>query len=130
MSGDPMKLTRLEPDAKDIDLAATVAFKPCPFCGRQPIVFHEQNDATGYIVSRAACTGCHASQHYCGRTRDEARSGVIAAWDRRITNFLDDCVVVPREPRPEAVASWWKCKNNGGSDYDAYRALVASVAGK
>ena len=31
---------------------------------------------------------------------------------------------------PEAVAAWWRCKNNGGSDYDAYRALVASVAGK
>lgn len=33
-------------------------------------------------------------------------------------------ISVPKEPLPELVAAWYRCKNAGGSDYDAYRAMV------
>ncbi len=123
-------LDRLQPDDRDLELAATTELMPCPFCGRTPVVFHEQNSLTKYVVSRISCTGCHCSIHYCGQTREEARDGAIGDWSKRINNFLDGRVVVPAEPLPEAVAAWWRCKNSGGSDYDAYRALVSAVAGK
>jgi hypothetical protein len=37
--------------------------------------------------------------------------------------------VVPAEATPDAVGAWWRCKNSGGSDYDAYRALIAVASG-
>ena len=37
--------------------------------------------------------------------------------------------VVPAKPTPDAVGAWWRCLNEGGSDYDAYNALVAVASG-
>lgn len=39
-------------------------------------------------------------------------------------------VLVPREPRPELVAAFWRSKNAGESDYDAYRAMVRAAEGE
>lgn len=36
-------------------------------------------------------------------------------------------VLMPREAKPELVAAWWRTKNSGGSDYDAYRAMVRAA---
>jgi hypothetical protein len=77
-------MKRLAPDDRDLQIAATISLPCCPFCGAQPIVFHEKNETTKLIVSRVACTDCHGSQHYCGRTREEARDGAISAWSKRI----------------------------------------------
>jgi hypothetical protein len=38
--------------------------------------------------------------------------------------------VVPAEATPDAVGAWWRCKNGGGSDYDAYLALIAVASGE
>jgi len=43
---------------------------------------------------------------------------------------LEGYVIVKRDPTPDAVGAWWHCKNDGGSDYDAYRALVAVASGE
>jgi hypothetical protein len=123
-------LMRLQPDARDLELAATTELMPCPFCGGTPIVFHDRNDVTTLVVSRVSCTRCHCSVSYTGRDREEGRTGVVKDWSARINNFLNGRVVVPADPLPEAVGAWYRCKNSGGSDYDAYRALIAAVAGK
>jgi hypothetical protein len=36
--------------------------------------------------------------------------------------------IVPVVPSPEAVAAWHQSRNGGGSDYDAYGALVHEAA--
>jgi hypothetical protein len=76
-------LRRLEPDDRELYIAATVSLAPCPFCGSQPIAFVEVNDTTGLFVGKVACTECHGGIHYCGRDRVEARERAIANWTKR-----------------------------------------------
>lgn len=77
-------MRRLAPDETELRIASTIPLHGCPFCGRQPIAFVEQNEVTQLFVGRVACTGCHGGMHYCGRTREEARDGAIADWSKRI----------------------------------------------
>jgi hypothetical protein len=77
-------MRRLAPDDTELRIASTISLPSCPFCGCQPIAFVEANDDTGLFVGRVACTDCHGGMHYCGRTREEARSGAIAGWSKRI----------------------------------------------
>lgn len=50
----------------------------------------------------------------------------IIGEDRYLQLVFEGFAVIPAEPTPEAVGAWWRCKNSGGSDYDAYRALVSA----
>lgn len=77
------KIARLDPDAEDLRLAMVKELPDCPFCGASAIVSHSLNEHTTLVVSRVHCTGCHGSIHYCGKDRDTARQGAIAAWSRR-----------------------------------------------
>ena len=54
----------------------------------------------------------------------------IIGDDRVLQLTFEGYTIVRSEPMPESVAAWWRCKNNGGSDYDAYRALVAAAERK
>jgi hypothetical protein len=58
--------------------------------------------------------------------------GQAAEWAPTVVGCLraHRFVIVPADPTPDAVGAWWHCKNNGGSDYDAYRALVAVASGE
>lgn len=76
-------LRRMEPDERELQIAATISLPPCPFCGAQPVAFVEANDDTGLFVGRVACTNCHGEMHYCGKGRVEAREGAIADWSKR-----------------------------------------------
>lgn len=76
-------LRRLAPDERELQIAATISLASCPFCGAQPIAFVDANDETGLFVGRVACTRCHGTMHYCGRTREEAREGAVDDWSKR-----------------------------------------------
>ena len=54
----------------------------------------------------------------------------IIGDDHLMQLIFEGYAVVPAEPTPNAVGAWWRCKNSGGSDYDAYRALVAVASGE
>lgn len=53
----------------------------------------------------------------------------IIGDDRATQLVFEGYAIVPVEPTPDAVGAWWRCKNGGGSDYDAYRALIAVASG-
>ena len=76
-------MLRLEPDQEDLRIASTITLLPCPFCGVHPITFSDQNEATGYVVTRVSCVGCDANVFSCGRDRDAARKAALAKWQIR-----------------------------------------------
>lgn len=74
---------RLEPDARELEIAATISLAACPFCGAQPIAWTEINDDTGLHIGKVACTDCHGGIHFCMPERIAAREGAIANWNKR-----------------------------------------------
>lgn len=72
------------------------------------------------------------------RSKKVHRDRSLFAADR-VLRALDEagCVVVRKEPMPEAVAAWWRVKNGfhfhgeppptDTSDYAAYRAMIAAA---
>ena len=76
-------LRRLQPDERELKIAATISLEPCPFCGAQPIAWTEVNDSTGFHVGKVACTDCHGGIDFCMPTREDAREGAIKCWNKR-----------------------------------------------
>jgi hypothetical protein len=63
--------------------------------------------------------------------RDQAPAAVVvAAAQISQPSVPPGMALVPREPMPELVAAWWRTKNGGGSDYDAYRAVIRAAEGE
>ena len=80
---DSRGLVGLEPDAEDLRLASTIVLKSCPFCDQSPETQNRFRPDTGVYRSVVSCTGCMADVGYNARSREEARRGAIAAWERR-----------------------------------------------
>ena len=75
---------QLPADDFELSVAATTLLAPCPFCGRYPLTFTEQNPDTKLYIVRVICPDCVLSLSCCMETRDEARARVIERWSTRI----------------------------------------------
>lgn len=83
-----MAIENIEPDETDLYIAAHIVLKPCPFCGRDPLVFNKVNHrpefgTTPVYRSIVACTGCDADVGYNATTKEEARTKAIERWQTR-----------------------------------------------
>lgn len=77
-------LKRLAPDETELRLAMTTELAPCPWCGRTPVIWTEQNDSSGLFVSKIACADCFVSMSCCMETRAQSQARVAHRWARRI----------------------------------------------
>lgn len=101
-------------------MTEAIPLKPCPFCGSAAQIEQVGDHTRSTIYACDEC-GCRLE------TGEEWGHG--RRWNNRATPLGFALVHTDWSP-PEAVAAWWRCKNAGGSDDDAYRALVAAATVK
>ncbi|MDF0506532.1 Lar family restriction alleviation protein [Burkholderia cenocepacia] len=85
-----MPLEAFEPDALELNIAATLRLPACPFCAGRAIMSSSINREPLFgtepvYQSRISCTNheCNASIVANERTREEAQQRAIAQWSRR-----------------------------------------------
>ncbi|MBL9174136.1 MAG: Lar family restriction alleviation protein [Verrucomicrobiales bacterium] len=88
----PRKISFSEPGdfvitAKDRATAlGSRELRPCPFCGRLPIIGGRVNSQTGYTVYEVLCTAsdCQAKVFFCASDPNDARALAVYRWNRRV----------------------------------------------
>jgi hypothetical protein len=96
-----------------------------PACACEPPI----QKSTGRVAPECACVVGTTCGHAFCCYYDEAvppnvRSRLVPPDTVPATAIPPGFVLMPREALPEIVAGWWQVKNRGGSDYEAYAAMV------
>ena len=68
--------------------------KPCPFCGGEPMLYHQSSKYTDYDGNYVYCMncGCRTKLFECfngtGKTHEDTKVEAIEAWNRRKRAFI------------------------------------------
>ena len=68
--------------------------KPCPFCGGEPMLYHQSSKYTDYDGNYVYCMncGCRTKLFECfngtGKTHEDTKAEAIESWNRRKRAFI------------------------------------------